>query len=130
VIAGDGPERARLAAAPGSHQLLGEVAAERRDALLSSASIVVVPSRVLPSGRTEGTPMIALEALAAGVPVIASAVGGLRDLPGVRLVAPDDPHQLADEIDHVLAQPPRAESLRAAVARLDWREVAARLLCE
>jgi glycosyltransferase involved in cell wall biosynthesis len=130
VIAGDGPERARLAAAPGTHRLLGEVSAEHRDDLLRTASVVVVPSRVLPSGRTEGTPMIALEALAAGVPVIASGVGGLRDLPGVRLVSPGDPRMLARAIDHVLAQPPAPQALRAGVATLDWREVAARLLRE
>jgi glycosyltransferase involved in cell wall biosynthesis len=130
VIAGDGPERARLAAAPGTHRLLGEVSTERRDHLLRIASVVVVPSRVLPSGRTEGTPMIALEALAAGVPVIASGVGGLRDVPGVCLVSPGDPRMLARAIDQVLAYPPAPQALRAGVAMLDWREVAARLLRE
>jgi len=130
VIAGDGPDRARLAAAPGRHTVLGEVTTERRDELLRTASAVVIPSRVTPRGRTEGTPMIALEALAAGVPVVASAVGGLRELPGVRLVAPDDPRALASAIDDTLADPPAAEMLRRGVAHLDWREVAARLLRE
>ena len=128
VIAGDGPERARLRARPGTHQLLGEVTTLRRDALLQTAGIVVVPSRVTASGRTEGTPMIALEALAAGVPVIASAVGGLRELPHVRLVPPDDPYELARAIDEVLTHPPPPDILRAGVAGLDWREVAAHLL--
>jgi glycosyltransferase involved in cell wall biosynthesis len=90
--------------------------------------VVVVPSRRLPTGRVDGTPMIALEALAAGVPVIASAVGGLVDVPGVRLVPPDDPYELARAIDHVLADPPPPELLRAGVAGLDWREVAPHLL--
>jgi glycosyltransferase involved in cell wall biosynthesis len=130
VIAGDGPERARLAAQPGRHELIGEVSAERRDALLSAASVVVVPSRALPSGRTEGMPMIALEALAAGVPVVGSAVGGLRDLPGVLTAAPGDPRALAQAIDRALARPPPPDALRAAVAGLDWREVAVRLLRE
>jgi glycosyltransferase involved in cell wall biosynthesis len=124
VIAGDGPERARLAAGA---DFLGEVTTERRDELLRTASVVVVPSRVTRAGRGEGTPAIAIEALAAGVPVIASAVGGLRDLP-VRLVPPEDPYELARAIDQTLADPPAAESLRAAVAGLDWREVAPRLL--
>ncbi|HEX3757564.1 MAG TPA: glycosyltransferase family 4 protein [Kofleriaceae bacterium] len=137
VIAGDGPERARLAraaaaapAAPGA-ALLGEVATDRRDGLLSTASVVVVPSRVTPGGRTEGTPAIALEALAAGVPVVASAVGGLRGLagrPGVALVPPDDPRALARAIDRTLANPPPPTALRSAVADLDWRQVAPRLL--
>ncbi|HEX3474856.1 MAG TPA: glycosyltransferase family 4 protein [Kofleriaceae bacterium] len=136
VIAGDGPERARLAraAAPATAldaTLLGEVPTDRRDDLLSAASVVVVPSRVTPGGRTEGTPAIALEALAAGVPVVASAVGGLRGLAGragVQLVPPDDPRALAGAIDRALADPLPPAALRAAVADLDWRQVAPRLL--
>jgi len=130
VIAGDGPERARLTATPGPQAFLGEVTTERRDELLRTAAVVVVPSRIMPNGRTEGTPAIALEALAAGVPVIASSVGGLRDLPGVRLVPPEDPGELGRAIDQLLANPPSAESLRAAVANFDWREVAPRLIRE
>lgn len=130
VIAGDGPERARLTATPGAHTLLGEVTTEKRDDLLRTASVVVVPSRIMPSGRTEGTPAIAIEALAAGVPVIASSVGGLCDVPGVRLVPPEDPYELARAIDQLLAHPPSAESLRAGVTNLDWREVAPRLIRE
>jgi glycosyltransferase involved in cell wall biosynthesis len=139
VIAGDGPERARLArdaalARPGATlaaALLGEVPTDRRDDLLSAASVVVVPSRVTPAGRTEGTPAIALEALAAGVPVVASAVGGLRGLAGrtgVQLVPPDDPRALAGAIDRALSDPPPPAALRAAVADLDWGNVAPRLL--
>lgn len=130
VIAGDGPERARLAATAGAHRFLGEVSTERRDDLLRTAAVVVVPSRTLASGRTEGTPTIALEALAAGVPVIASAVGGLRELPGVRLVPSEDPYALACAIDHILAHPPSAASLRGTVAKLDWREVVPHLIRE
>jgi len=129
VIAGDGPERARLAAHGGA-SFLGEVTTFHRDALLRTASVVVVPSRITPGGRTEGTPAIALEALAAGVPVVASAVGGLCDLPGVRLVPPDDPRALARAIDQALAAPPCPQALRAGVANLDWREVAPRLIRE
>jgi glycosyltransferase involved in cell wall biosynthesis len=88
----------------------------------------VVPSRTTSGGRTEGTPAIALEALAAGVPVVASALGGLRELPAVRLVPPEDPYALAREIDRVLADPPSPHALRRAVADLDWRVVAERLL--
>jgi glycosyltransferase involved in cell wall biosynthesis len=122
------PDAPGSARSPRSPVFLGEVTTERRDELLRRASVVVIPSRILPSGRTEGTPAIALEALAAGVPVIASAVGGLCDLPGVRLVPPENPYELAWAIDQLLAQPPSAESLRAGVAGLDWREIAPRLI--
>ena len=126
VIAGDGPERARLER-PGV-TFVGAVDADERDRLLARASVVVVPSRVLPNGRNEGMPMIALEALAAGVPVVASAVGGLASLAAATRVRPDDPPALADAIDQVLAAPPPAASLRESTLHLDWPRVAARLL--
>jgi glycosyltransferase involved in cell wall biosynthesis len=129
VIAGDGPERARLERdAPARVRFLGAVDTRARDQLLREASLVVVPSRVLPNGRSEGMPMIALEALAAGVPVVASAVGGLRSLTAATRVRPDDPRALAAAIDRVLAAPPPADELRHSVAHLSWREVAVRLL--
>jgi glycosyltransferase involved in cell wall biosynthesis len=132
VIAGDGPERAalreRAARGPAGVVLLGEVDTRRRDELLREASVVVVPSRATAGGRTEGTPAIALEALAAGVPVIASAVGGLRELRAPRLVPPEDPYALAREIDRVFADPPGPHELRRSVADLDWCVVAERLL--
>ena len=120
VIAGDGPARAELAArAPSNVTFLGRV--DAIEPLLRDASCVVVPSRVLANGRTEGTPMIALEAIAAGVPVIASAVGGLRDLPAT-LVPPDDPRALARAIDQIDG-PSVIDT-----AAYDWGVVARRLL--
>jgi glycosyltransferase involved in cell wall biosynthesis len=127
---------------------LGQLNADARDELLGRASLVVIPSRVLPNGRSEGTPLVALEALASGVPVIASDVGGLRELANdnprgsgdepshpfreqpslVTLVPPDDPRALAAAIDRVLANPPPSDRLRASVEQLDWSRVAQRLL--
>jgi glycosyltransferase involved in cell wall biosynthesis len=120
VIAGDGPD-----AYPHGDNVtfLGAVDAARRDELLSAASVVIIPSRVLPNGRSEGTPVVALEALAAGVPVIASRTGGLADLPVIH-VAPDDPAALATAIERVLADPPP----RVDVTRFAWPVVAQRLL--
>jgi glycosyltransferase involved in cell wall biosynthesis len=123
VIAGDGPLRRVLATrAPANVTFVGEVDAAARDRLLASASVVVVPSRVLANGRSEGTPTIALEALAAGVPVVASAVGGLGDLPA-QLVPPDDPVALATAIRNALS---RCEPPPPTPA--DWQTVARRLL--
>jgi glycosyltransferase involved in cell wall biosynthesis len=120
VIAGDGPD-----AYPHGDNVtfLGAVDPARRDELLSTASLVIIPSRVLPNGRSEGTPLVALEALAAGVPVIASRTGGLADLPVVH-VQPNDPHALAAAIDRTLADPPA----RVDMAHFAWPVVAQRLL--
>ncbi len=122
VIAGDGPERAHLA---GDARFLGAVDTDARDRLLERASAVVIPSRSI-AGRSEGTPLIALEAMAAGVPVIGSRVGGLAALP-IEHVAPDAPRELAAAIDRVLADPASPTSLRARVAHLDWQTVAKKL---
>ncbi|MEO8846860.1 MAG: glycosyltransferase family 4 protein [Kofleriaceae bacterium] len=120
IIAGDGPERANLerAARDAPIEFVGEVDPQRRDQLLQRARVVWIPSRILPNGRTEGSPVVAFEALAAGVPVIASRVGGLVDLP-ITLVPPDDPRALA----RAIATAPPAD-----VASYDWRNVANRLL--
>jgi glycosyltransferase involved in cell wall biosynthesis len=130
VVAGDGPERAALEQPDVT--FVGAVDAATRDRLFGEAAVVVVPSRVLPNGRSEGMPMIALEALAAGVPVIASAVGGLASLDAATRVRPDDPVALAAAIDRVLATPANPDELRRAVAHLDWAVVARKLLamCE
>lgn len=134
VIAGDGPARAalerRARSFGGRVTFLGTIPTPARDQLLARASLVLVPSRIEPNGRTEGTPLIALEALAAGIPVIASAVGGLRDLaPAITLVPPADPAALAAAITRALATPPPpAATLQAYVSHLDWSRVATRLL--
>jgi glycosyltransferase involved in cell wall biosynthesis len=103
VIVGDGPERARLTEL--AHRLNvnlrlpGFVARHDVALWMAGADLYVQPSRRLPSGRTEGLPVATLEALACGVPVLASATGGLAELPHgpprLWLVPPDDPAALA-----------------------------------
>lgn len=134
VVAGDGPERAaleQLATRLGIQERVrftGAVDAARRDQLLREAAAVIVPSRVLQNGRTEGTPMIALEALAAGVPVVASAVGGLASLASAAHVRADDPRALATAIGRILALPPSRQELSSGIEHLAWNVVASHLL--
>lgn len=78
----------------------------RRDdlpALLMAADAFVLPS------RAEGVPDAALEAMAAGLPVIAWRTGGLLEVVeegrSGRLVAPDDPVALAVALESVLRSP-------------------------
>jgi glycosyltransferase involved in cell wall biosynthesis len=131
VVAGDGPERASLEAAARARRLdaefIGFVDAERRAALLAGAGVVVVPSIDLPGGRTEGTPVVALEALAAGAPLVASDVGGLAETVGgaAVLVPPGDPGALAGALARVLSRPGAAP---VASRAFTWSEIGPRLL--
>ena len=84
IVAGDGEQRDRLESLAKSlcvdAHFTGRVGAAERDALFSSSDVVVVPSITLPCGRTEGTPVVCLEAMAAGLPVIASNAPGLAEV--------------------------------------------------
>src|SRR5437870_4014410 len=71
------------------------------------------------SSRTEGTPIVLFEAMAAGTPIVATAVGGVPDVVSSRealLVPPDDPCALADAVRCVWADPVAAAT-RARRAR-------------
>ncbi len=104
VVAGDGPLRAELERAGVGH-FVGAVDAARKAALLRACDALVLPSAPLPSGRTEGTPTVALEAASAGLPIVASAVGGLPEL-------------FADERSALLVPPGDARAIREAILRL------------
>ena len=75
------------------------------------------------SSRTEGTPIALFEAMAAGVPVVATSVGGVPDVVSAAeaaLVPPGDPQALADEIRAIYRDPVAAAArARAARARLE-----------
>jgi len=94
-----------------------------RDALpdlLREADAFVVPSRWRePSGLTLG------EAMATGLPVIASRVGGIPEVVGDAgiLVEPDDPDALAAELRRLADDPAHRAALgRAARARAEDRD--------
>lgn len=90
---------AAAVAAPRSRNVvvMGRQPPERMSQLIAGASCVIVPS-IWP----ENCPMIVLEALRAGVPVVGSRIGGIPELveDGVTgiLVEPGNEHELADAI--------------------------------
>jgi len=115
-IAGDGPRLAELRELARTLGLGDRVVflGHREDvpALLAQADAFVLPS------RSEAFPNGAIEAMAAGLPVVASATGGLLDLidderTGV-LVRPDDAGALAQAIERLIASPAHAAVLGAA----------------
>ncbi|MBV6468444.1 glycosyltransferase family 4 protein [Nitrospirales bacterium NOB] len=71
---------------------------------------------VFPSFKVEGTPQVLLQAMAMGIPIVATRIGGIPDLieDGTmgRLVEPENPVALADAVQRVLEH--REESLAAA----------------
>lgn len=95
--------------------------------LFRLADVAVVPSTYEPFG------IVALEAMAAGAPLVASDVGGLSEIVkheenGLKAY-PGQPRSLADQIDRMLSQPAWARRLaevgqREALTRYSWQGIA------
>jgi teichuronic acid biosynthesis glycosyltransferase TuaC len=104
LFAGEGPLGEAVAAAPRTRRL-GAVAHEKIPAALRAADVLVLPS------YSEGMPTILVEAGAAGVPIIATAVGGIPELLGEgrgRLIPAGDVAALVQALEDVLGRPERA----------------------
>lgn len=114
---GDGPEEAALRARAAR---LGVEGAVRWQGMRPDASSLFPAFDLFVlSSRTEGTPMVIFEAVAAGVPVVATRVGGVPAVLDERyavLVPPDDPVALAGAILDV-QHASRAALGRAQAAR-------------
>lgn len=117
AVAGDGPDRPRLEALASelgvAARFLGWVDADRRAALLRGARVLAVPSL-----WPEAFGIVGVEALGAGVPVVASEVGGipswLEEGKGGLLVTPGDVGALEAALRRVLGEPGLAEALSHA----------------
>lgn len=123
VMIGDGPERADAEALIARSEATDQV---RFAGLIPEAGrLVKAFDTLVLSSRTEGTPIVALEAMSAGVPVVATAVGGVPDLlegGAGRLVEPERPVELARAIEEILDQPTAARELaKRAYTRLEQR---------
>jgi glycosyltransferase involved in cell wall biosynthesis len=113
VIAGAGPLETELKNQAAALGIDARFPGQRDDvpALLAAAAVFVLPS------VWEGQPLILQEALRAGVPIVATRVGGTPELTGedaALLVPSGDPDRLADAVRTVLTAPALAARLRQA----------------
>ena len=122
VIVGDGPLKAELGYCAERHRVSGDVMrlGMRTDVynLMSAFDVYVQPS------LHEGVPMVLLEAMALGVPIVASRVGGipeiLEDRREALLVPAKDAGILARELEVLAGSAEiRAELIRAARGRVE-----------
>lgn len=113
LLAGEGPLGTALASsAPARCRQLGPVDDVR--GLLHAADMLVLPS------HSEGAPNVLLEAMAAGVPCVVTAVGGSAELAAdgrlASCVPPAEPRLLAEAVVDALSDP-AAGRRRAGLAR-------------
>ncbi|HSN89464.1 MAG TPA: glycosyltransferase family 4 protein [Thermoanaerobaculia bacterium] len=146
LIAGDGEHRdalerktAELGLGP-AVKFLGRCDAARVRGLLRGAAALVVPSTY------EGMPLVVLEAMESGIPVVASRVSGIPEVVEDGrtgwLVAPEDPKGLARALAEVLDRPDEArrrgeagrrrvdERFRPAHAVAAWKQAVLKLMEE
>jgi glycosyltransferase involved in cell wall biosynthesis len=114
LLVGDGPERAPLESLAARLQLSAQVRfLGHRDSVrifYSLADVFALPS------HSEGSPNVLLEAIEAGAPVVATAVGGV-------------PEMVSDGVEALLVPPQNSSAAAVALARLlDDRELSARLI--
>jgi len=132
IVVGEGSEKAALCELVHSQNVadivtfVGRKSPEEVRALFSKADAAVFPSLY------ETTPLIVLEAWAAGVPVIASSVGILRDasasFDAAYVVSPADENELADAMSACISDAATRKAVAAKgyveVAKYDWRHIA------
>lgn len=122
-LVGDGPLRAELQRAAGPNVTFhGAVEVGAALETVASSDVFVMPSVELEDGRRDGIPVALMEAMAIGVPVIATDVSGIPELvvdghTGL-LVPPADPVAIADAIEALLADPSLRERLVDAARQL------------
>jgi glycosyltransferase involved in cell wall biosynthesis len=138
-IVGFGPEenalkaQARRLGIESSVKFAGATPQHELPALYRHASLFVAPFIRDASGNQEGLPVVLMEAIGCGCPVVVGNVAGVQDLLGDAAreisVQPEDTAALAAAILASLEDPQqaaiRAKAIRdAAAARVDWQHIA------
>ena len=142
VIIGEGEERGRLQGmiaelGIAGIDLVGARPQEEVRAYLARASMLVLPCRIAADGNRDALPTVLLEALACGVPVISTPVGGIGEIVdggrAGRLVPADDRVALGQAISDLLGDQLAREDLgregrRRAESCFDLHQNVARLI--
>lgn len=103
-------------------ELMGPRTQDDVSKLLRTANCYVQPSVITPSGKMEGIPVALMEAMASGIPVVATSISGVPEL--VRngdtgwLVPPEDVEALADALSQIHMDPKEAK--RRASSGRKW----------
>lgn len=111
TLIGDGPDRRALtqqianSGLEGRVTILGERDRLQIAALLETAHVLAAPSVPTRSGKREGIPVVLMEAMSAGLPVVASRLSGIPEL-------------VADGVSGLLVPPRDAAGLADALRRL------------
>lgn len=112
TLVGDGEDhdalaaRVRDAGLEGAVSLPGPCTHDEVAGHLAASDVLVVPSVPTAEGRREGLPVVILEAMASGIPVVASRLSGIPEI-------------VEDDVTGLLTEPGDAGGLAAAIARLD-----------
>lgn len=121
VVIGEGQDRplfekqARDLGLTEKVRFTGWLNSDQLPAYLAEADIFVAPSRTSPEGWVEAQGLTIIEAMMAGLPVIATQTGGIVDsvehnISGI-LIPERSPPKLAEALNHLLINPKLAESL-------------------
>jgi len=135
TIVGDGPSReglenlAKKSAITDYVDFVGFKTGQEKINYFASSSILVVPSIQTRRGDVEGLPVVIMEGMAAGKPIVASNVGGISEIVKENkngfLVKPESPTQLAEKIVCLLNHPEMAKQMGEAslllVKNYDWK---------
>jgi len=132
TIAGAGPLRTELEQLADRHNLseritfTGAVNQDQVRRLYQEADIFVLPSITADDGDTEGVPVVLMEAMACGIPVVSTQYAGIMELviDGVSgLLAPEkDIAALTEKLLHLLDHPQVAQGLAMAARQRVDRE--------
>lgn len=131
-LVGEGPELERCRAESirlgvvGSLRILGPLPHEGVLHLMREADVFCLPS------RREGWPLVILEAMAAGLPIVGSDIGGIREIVhtgdlGI-LTPPGDEDTLARALVEALRRPWDRERIRAEAQKYSWDRIAEQYL--